>query len=565
MKCQYCNNEISEKDNYCNNCGKAIESSDIDKQQQEKQNLHINIKSQKEREEIIKGKPNYDQEPANIEKNIEQKENNSSFQKPTKLKEEIINKNTKPHYKKHMNNPFINKWLVPFELILSLILTYLFFLIITSSIQKTYPENSDQESIQSVKNDSLNVDVGKDQQKVAIGEDIDNSIRREKESHIVIITKRLFNTNSSSIIWVIPYLIFGVFIFLILDILYKVGITLTFKRQLEKINIDQVLESARNIKSKKDFNIDFGEIQNTQIVKRYIKNLISNVLYQLKFGIKENNINENFRQFSDDECEKALNSFSLPKLLIWAMPILGFIGTVVGIGLAIGNLSGFLEGDIEDVAKVKVGLANISTGLSYAFDTTLLGLAASLISMIPTTFSQNLVISAYSQFELLSEELLEDHYDFSEEYYNEKLSFGVEVSVKSLEKRTNDIGRNLGKLNEKNNKLTQELNKSVDLIESSLKSFQSTLENSLINPTYLTDKIIMVNNSINTQNDNINNGFKELNDINISYIKTLNDNNELSRNLIGIIDEMQKSQGKISKLLNSFDGGFEFKFIKSEQ
>ena len=54
---------------------------------------------------------------------------------------------------------------------------------------------------------------------------------------------------------------------------------------------------------------------------------------------------------------------------IWVMPMLGFIGTVVGIIRAIGGLEAAL-----DRSGGEAGLATVLGGLSFAFDTTLLGL-----------------------------------------------------------------------------------------------------------------------------------------------------------------------------------------------
>lgn len=74
--------------------------------------------------------------------------------------------------------------------------------------------------------------------------------------------------------------------------------------------------------------------------------------------------------------------YATAQLFLWAMPILGFIGTVLGIGAAVGGFSSFLGTDIEDLENIKQGLAGVAGGLSYAFDTTLLGLACSLIGML---------------------------------------------------------------------------------------------------------------------------------------------------------------------------------------
>jgi biopolymer transport protein ExbB/TolQ/uncharacterized protein YerC len=97
---------------------------------------------------------------------------------------------------------------------------------------------------------------------------------------------------------------------------------------------------------------------------------------------------ESFRHDSELASEQSDESYSTVRILIWAMPILGFIGTVLGIGLAVGEFSGFLTGDIDDVELVKGELAKIASGLSFAFDTTLLGLLGSLIAMLTMSWVQ---------------------------------------------------------------------------------------------------------------------------------------------------------------------------------
>ncbi len=75
-------------------------------------------------------------------------------------------------------------------------------------------------------------------------------------------------------------------------------------------------------------------------------------------------------------------SYSVARILVWAIPLLGFIGTVVGISGAVNGFSGFLEqsGDIE---QIKQGIGGVTSGLAVAFDTTLLALFISVLVMIP--------------------------------------------------------------------------------------------------------------------------------------------------------------------------------------
>ena len=76
------------------------------------------------------------------------------------------------------------------------------------------------------------------------------------------------------------------------------------------------------------------------------------------------------------------SSYSVPRILVWAIPLLGFIGTVVGISRAVNGFSGFLQ-EAGDVEQIKEGIGTVTSGLAVAFDTTLLALFLSVLVMIP--------------------------------------------------------------------------------------------------------------------------------------------------------------------------------------
>ncbi len=81
------------------------------------------------------------------------------------------------------------------------------------------------------------------------------------------------------------------------------------------------------------------------------------------------------------------SSYALLNVFIWAIPILGFIGTVQGLGSAVGNLSGSLKG-ATDIESVKTALGGITGGLGVAFDTTLVALIMALFLKFPASSLQ---------------------------------------------------------------------------------------------------------------------------------------------------------------------------------
>lgn len=85
---------------------------------------------------------------------------------------------------------------------------------------------------------------------------------------------------------------------------------------------------------------------------------------------------------SDIDATAVDSSYTMLKVFIWAIPILGFIGTVLGISDAVGGFTGALE-KAQDIAVLKSSLGSVTTGLAVAFDTTLVALLLSVIIMFP--------------------------------------------------------------------------------------------------------------------------------------------------------------------------------------
>lgn len=83
---------------------------------------------------------------------------------------------------------------------------------------------------------------------------------------------------------------------------------------------------------------------------------------------------------SDLDANRSAGSYSLIKVFLWAIPILGFIGTVMGLSTAVGALD---MGDSSDPEALQEAIGNLTGGLGTAFDTTLLGLILSLFLNFP--------------------------------------------------------------------------------------------------------------------------------------------------------------------------------------
>ncbi len=78
-------------------------------------------------------------------------------------------------------------------------------------------------------------------------------------------------------------------------------------------------------------------------------------------------------------------SYNAIRGLVWAIPILGFIGTVSGLSGAIGGFGRVLS-ETDDPSQLIEALKGVTGGLATAFETTLVALVAALAVQMLMTF-----------------------------------------------------------------------------------------------------------------------------------------------------------------------------------
>jgi len=87
---------------------------------------------------------------------------------------------------------------------------------------------------------------------------------------------------------------------------------------------------------------------------------------------------------SEIDANEVDSSYTLINVFIWAIPILGFIGTVLGISGAVSGFSGDLDAASE-ISTLTESLKGVTSQLSTAFETTLIALVMSIFIMFPTS------------------------------------------------------------------------------------------------------------------------------------------------------------------------------------
>ncbi len=102
----------------------------------------------------------------------------------------------------------------------------------------------------------------------------------------------------------------------------------------------------------------------------YLVCRIRNALQYVRQCGAADGLEDELKYLSDADGARAHADYGMVRTVIWAMPMLGFLGTVIGITLAIGKLSPeALENSLSDTIA----------GLTVAFDTTALALSLTIV------------------------------------------------------------------------------------------------------------------------------------------------------------------------------------------
>lgn len=158
------------------------------------------------------------------------------------------------------------------------------------------------------------------------------------------------------------------------------------------------------------------------IQEHYLWMRMSSALGQINRTGSTANVEDELKYQHDIDTERQQQRYSLVRILIWATPMLGFLGTVLGISEALGGIN---VGAGNDFQHMMDGLRG---SLYVAFDTTALALTLSMVLM----FAQFLVDRFAGQ--LLT---LVDHRAHAEI----AAAFDLADSSPELERLTNEIVR----------------------------------------------------------------------------------------------------------------------------
>lgn len=141
--------------------------------------------------------------------------------------------------------------------------------------------------------------------------------------------------------------------------------------ELTPANVDEVVdEMYKVVDSPKNF---------------VLYNRIRVALAILKNQGRVADVDEILKSQAENDEAASDSSYAVLSGFIWAIPVLGFIGTVLGLSQAIGGFGSVLQSGVE-MDRIRDELVEVTGGLSTAFNTTLEALIAALAIQLLMTF-----------------------------------------------------------------------------------------------------------------------------------------------------------------------------------
>ncbi len=163
------------------------------------------------------------------------------------------------------------------------------------------------------------------------------------------------------------------------DLLFKLAHT---RRERSSLKRGALFPPKRKEKESASRVVDYLETTSKAREVRgnseYLQRL-NDALVFLERGGSPDDLDQELRLLADDAWERRDGEYGLVRTFIWAIPILGFLGTVLGITVALGSL---------DLTQLESTGETLAAGLKVAFDTTALALSLVFVLYFLQFFSR---------------------------------------------------------------------------------------------------------------------------------------------------------------------------------
>ena len=174
-----------------------------------------------------------------------------------------------------------------------------------------------------------------------------------------------------------PYAMVSLFVFA-LTILFVKWRKLAFQKKAFNVELIPV---GNNFALTSDTALEVLKTLNASVddPKRFVLfNRIERALLNLKNVGNVSDVSEMLRAQAENDESHMDSSYGILSGIIWVIPILGFIGTVVGLSGAIGGFGAVLNADAT-VSSLRDSLAPVTGNLGIAFDTTFVALVLAMV------------------------------------------------------------------------------------------------------------------------------------------------------------------------------------------
>ena len=134
--------------------------------------------------------------------------------------------------------------------------------------------------------------------------------------------------------------------------------------------------------------------------------LTNSLLYVYRNGSAAG-VDEEVKYLGELDLDRQQQRYSLARILIWATPMLGFLGTVLGISQALGGISVGPENDFQAMMN------GLRGSLYVAFDTTALALTLSMVLMFIQFLVDRFETQLLTMVDQRARSEISNHFEFS--------------------------------------------------------------------------------------------------------------------------------------------------------
>jgi biopolymer transport protein ExbB/TolQ len=139
----------------------------------------------------------------------------------------------------------------------------------------------------------------------------------------------------------------------------------------------------------------------------YLWNRLVKTLHYIYRTGSVSGVEDEMKYLAELDLDRSHQRYSLARILIWATPMLGFLGTVLGISQALGGISPGPENDFQAM------MSGLQSNLYVAFDTTALALTLSMVLMFGQFLVERFEIQLLQLVDQRTRREIADQYDMT--------------------------------------------------------------------------------------------------------------------------------------------------------